>query len=60
MNYDDNWVNIALDNAVRTVQSWPEWMRRPEIRMPGSSGANAYNSKHTDDDSVERVAGESD
>jgi hypothetical protein len=37
----DNWVNKMLDNATRVVAEWPEWMRRPELRMPGSHGAAA-------------------
>lgn len=28
-----NWVNEALNAATRRVQAWPEWMRRPEVRM---------------------------
>ena len=55
MNYDDNWLNRILDNAVRTVEQWPEWMRRPEMRVPGSSGANAYDGQQTRDDKSEQV-----
>jgi hypothetical protein len=29
---DPNWVNEILDRASREVSSWPEWMRRPEVR----------------------------
>ena len=31
-----NWVNEILDAASRVVAGWPEWMRRPEVRMTGS------------------------
>jgi hypothetical protein len=29
-----NWVDEILDNAVATVQAWPDWMKRPEFRSP--------------------------
>lgn len=31
-NNEKNWVYDILDNASRTVRSWPDWMRRPEVR----------------------------
>jgi hypothetical protein len=34
-----NWVDEALDNATRTVEAWPAWMRRPEIRTPGANSS---------------------
>ena len=27
-----NWVNDVLDEATKTVRSWPRWMLRPEVR----------------------------
>lgn len=29
-----NWVTDILDNAARTVESWPAWMRSPDVRSP--------------------------
>jgi hypothetical protein len=29
-----NWVTEILDDVAKTVASWPDWMRRPEVQMP--------------------------
>lgn len=29
-----NWINDVVDAAQREVASWPEWMQRPEVRVP--------------------------
>ncbi len=33
---NENWVDEVLAGASKTVQEWPEWMRRPEVRAPES------------------------
>jgi hypothetical protein len=38
---NNNWVNDVVDNANRTVSSWPEWMQRPEVRTPVPPSSSA-------------------
>lgn len=45
-----NWVNDILDDASRTVASWPAWMRRPEFDWP-------YPGAHSESDQACAICG---
>jgi hypothetical protein len=33
-NWEKGWLDEVLNQADQVVQSWPDWMREPELRYP--------------------------
>jgi hypothetical protein len=52
-NWEKGWLDEILNQAEQEVQSWPNWMQRPEYRHPAPSKSKPQK-KETENDPMRR------